>query len=175
MSNDKNGADSTEENLEEGENLEENTSEEKEDSSELESKFEDQKKRAEKAEKKLEELRTRLSSNEDDEQESEKDTLKDDRGGLTKDEAKLYARGLSDEEIDKADKIAQVEGISLMEAVDNDIFVTWKEKNDKEEKDQQASIGASKGSGSQKKGKNVSDSGLSTEEHKALARKRMGL
>lgn len=172
MSEQDKGADSTEENLEEGENLEENTSEEDDSQDEESKKFEDQKRRAEKAEAKLEELKKRLSSD-DNEEDEDKDTLKDS-GSLTKEEAKLIARGLSDEEIEKADKIAQVEGVSLTEAVGTDLFETWKEKRDKEIKAQEASIGASKGSGSQKKGKSLSDPNLEDKDHEKLAKERLG-
>ena len=46
--------------------------------------------------------------------------------GLTRDEAILFAKGLTEEEVEKASKIAQIEGVTLSEAVGGEMFTAWK-------------------------------------------------
>lgn len=93
--------------------------------------------------------------------------------GLSRDEAILIAQGLSVEELDKAKKIADLEGIALLDVPKNDLFTTWKEKRDKEAKTQAAQLGASRGSkGSVKK--SFTTPGLSDEDHKALFKDKIG-
>ncbi len=88
--------------------------------------------------------------------------------GLSRDEAILFAKGLSDDEVDKALSIAKNEGISPREAINGDYFKFWKEKQEKKEKSKQASLGTSKGSPKavEKTSFNTKDS--SREDHKAL-------
>ena len=88
--------------------------------------------------------------------------------GLSRDEAILFAKGLSEEEVEKASKIAEFEGINLTEAVDSDIFTIWKEKKDKEAKSEKAQLGASNGSPKVEKQKDFTSKELTPEEHKEL-------
>ena len=63
------------------------------------------------------------------------------------DELKLIARGLSDEEIDKAKVIAKGNGTSLQEALKDDMFIAYQNKLKEDERKEKAKLGASKGSG----------------------------
>jgi len=72
----------------------------------------------------------------------------------------------------KLQQIAKLEGLSKTEALDSDIYLAWKSAQATAKKQQAASLGASKGSGSQKTGKTLAAAGLSKEDHKALIAKR---
>jgi hypothetical protein len=87
----------------------------------------------------------------------------------------LKSQGVSDELITQLKKIAKVNETGLIEAQADPYFVAYKDKLEEELKKAKASLGASRGSGSVKKGKDFSTSGLSDEEHKQLWKDRMGL
>lgn len=92
---------------------------------------------------------------------------------LTREEAVAFAKGFSEAEVDKAKKIAQVEDISLPQALESDLFTTWKAAQDKAKKDEEAQLRAS-GGGGQKTKKDFDTPGLSDEDHKALFKDKMG-
>lgn len=96
------------------------------------------------------------------------ETPKEQSSSLTREEAILFAKGLSDEEVEKAKKVAALEDISLTEAVNNDIFVSWKKAQEARRKAEEASLGASKGSARTKPQKDFKTSGLTEEEHRQL-------
>lgn len=96
-----------------------------------------------------------------------------DAPALTRDEAIVIARGHSIEELERAKKIAAVEGIGLVEALDTDLFKDWKAKQDKEAKERAAQLPASRGARPSVK-KKLGDKGLSDEEHEALFRDKYG-
>jgi hypothetical protein len=54
------------------------------------------------------------------------------------------------------------------------MFVAIKEKYEQEQRDKEAALGASKGSGAGKPKKDLSTPGLSAEEHKKLWRQTVG-
>jgi len=93
--------------------------------------------------------------------------------GLSRDEAILFAQGLSEEEVQYADKISKIDGVSLTEAVKTSIFKSWKTENEKAAKAQEASLGSSKGSGVKKAEKSFTTPGLSDDDHKALFQKKV--
>ena len=87
---------------------------------------------------------------------------------LTREEAILYAKGFSEEEVTQAQKVATLEGVPLTEAVQNDLFTTWKTKRDAKAKQEAAQLGVGRGSrGSAKK--TLDSKGLTDDEHKELA------
>lgn len=134
-------------------------------------KFEDQRKRAEKAEAELKKLQAERKSQEKTEESSEgqKETpVKESKDQLTKEEAILYARGLSEEEVEKVKSIASIEGETPLVAAESDYFKIWKEKEDKKREVQETQLDASKGSSRVKPKKDFSTPGMSPEEHKAL-------
>lgn len=91
---------------------------------------------------------------------------------LSREEAILYAKGLTEEAIARAKKIAAVDETSLLEAVDSDLFKTWQEKQEADSANQSAQLGASKGSAPHKE--EGFTPGQSKEEHKALWEKAQG-
>ena len=89
------------------------------------------------------------------------------------DELKLIARGLSDEEIDKAKYMAKGLGISLPEVIKHpdflDLQATLKERKRKED----AKLGASKGSGESQDDTLIKPD-MTREEHQKAFKKVMG-
>ncbi len=94
--------------------------------------------------------------------------------GLSREEAILFAKGLSEQEVDQASKIAKIEGISLTEALNDDMFVAWKEAQERKAKSAKAQLGASNGSPQSPEKKSFDSKGLEREDHKALFDKRLG-
>lgn len=82
---------------------------------------------------------------------------------------------LSSEEYNYAQKVAELNETTLQEAVKDDLFKSWREKQKEETKKQQAEMGASKGSKGMKEKKSFDSKGLSQEEHKALFKEKMGI
>lgn len=139
--------------------------------------FEDQKGRAAKAEKELADLKAKLGevTQKPEGAQNTNSLINNSPQGLSREEAILFAKGLTPEEVDQAEKIAKLEGVSLTEAINNDLFTLWKEKKDAEDKAKKAQLGASNGSPTSRKKKDISSSGLSKDEHKALWREKMGV
>jgi hypothetical protein len=86
---------------------------------------------------------------------------------LSREEAILIAKGHSVEEVEYAQKVATLQNKPLLEAVNDDLFTTWKAKRDKETKDRAAQLGTSRGARASVK-KTFSTKGLSDEEHKEM-------
>jgi hypothetical protein len=87
--------------------------------------------------------------------------------GLTREEAILFAKGLTEEDIELAAKIAQVNGVSLVKATEDDYFQAKLQARQQEARSKGAKLGASTGGGFE------IPSQLSDEEHEAQARKIM--
>lgn len=87
----------------------------------------------------------------------------------------LKAQGVSDELITQLKKIARVNETSIIEAQSDPYFIAFKEKIEAEAKKEKASLPASRNSGSVRKSKDFTSTGLSEEEHKQLWKDRMGL
>jgi len=135
---------------------------------------EDQKRRAEKAEAKLKELKAQ-SNNQPEPQKSEgQKEVKTSGDTLTKAEARLYAKGYSDAEIERIMSIARIEGEDPLVSAESDYFKIWKEREDKKRETQDTQLGASRGSAKIKPKKAVNSPGLTREEHKALVLEAMG-
>lgn len=80
------------------------------------------------------------------------------------DELKLIARGLSDEEIEKAKVIAKGNGTSLQEALKDDMFITYQTKLKEDQKREAAKLGGARGSGESTEGSLVKPD-MTREEH----------
>jgi len=93
--------------------------------------------------------------------------------GLTREEAILFAQGLSEEEVAKAQRIALIEGVSVTEAIKDPIYQAWKTKNEETKKSEQASVGTSTGSPTAKQKQDFNSKGLEREDHKALFKSRL--
>jgi hypothetical protein len=83
-------------------------------------------------------------------------------------ETVLLAQGMSEELLGELKAIAQVRKTSLIKAQTDFLFVAAKEKFEKEQKSKDASLGASRSSGSVKAKKTPNTPGLTREEHYAL-------
>lgn len=83
-----------------------------------------------------------------------------------REELRLIARGLSDEELDEAKAIAKGKGISLLEALKTPIFTLYQNNLKEEKRKEDAKLGASRGSGQTLTEKPVK-SGMTRDEHKA--------
>lgn len=89
------------------------------------------------------------------------------------DELKLIARGLSDEEIDKAKVIARGLGIALPEAIKDPLFLSYQATLKEERRKEKAKLGASKGSG-ESEDDTLIKPGMTREEHIQAFNKVMG-
>ena len=100
--------------------------------------------------------------------------VRQETGTLSEDDI-LVITTLQDKElIERARKIARLEGITLAEAVNNPMFTYAKQAYEEEQRKEKASMEASRGSGSRGQKKTLATAGLSKEEHKELWKKRVG-
>ncbi len=83
-------------------------------------------------------------------------------------ETVLLANGMSEELLGELKAVAAVRKTSLIKAQADPIFVAVKEKFEKEQKQKDASLGASRGAGAVKAQKTFTTPGLSRDEHKAM-------
>lgn len=88
---------------------------------------------------------------------------------LNIEETVLLANGMEETLLETLKKVAAVNGTTLIKAQNDPIFVAVKEKFEREKKSSNASLGASRGSGSAKVKKDLSTPGLTREEHMKLA------
>ena len=87
---------------------------------------------------------------------------------LDVEETVLLAQGLDEDLLETLKKVAKVNNTGLIKAQTDPIFVAVKEKFIKEKKQQEASLSASRSSGSAKVQKDFTTPGLSREEHMAM-------
>lgn len=91
---------------------------------------------------------------------------------LTRAEAILVAKGLDESGLEKVNRIAKLDGISIQEAYESEDFTIWQEKQTREKERKATQLGASGG----KKGQSVKtlqSEGLSEEDHKKLFNQRL--
>lgn len=88
-------------------------------------------------------------------------------------ETVLLAQGLPEELLKELKAVAQVRGVSLIKAQSDPIFVAVKTQFDKDQKQKDASLPASRGSGQAKPKVSLETPNLSREEHKRLAMEAM--
>lgn len=86
----------------------------------------------------------------------------------------LTAQGVDADSIEYLKKVARVNGTSILAAQADELYVAFTEKREKERKQQEASLGASRGSAQSRKQKDFSTPGLSDEEHKELWKRKVG-
>jgi len=92
----------------------------------------------------------------------------DTSSSVSIEETVLLANGFDEELIDDLKAIAKVRNTSLIKAQKDPIFVAIKEKFEKDKKQSDASMPASRGSGSLKPKKDFKTQGLTRNEHKAM-------
>lgn len=85
---------------------------------------------------------------------------------LSREDAILYAKGFSEEEVAYANKVAQLEGVNAIEASENALFTSWKAKRDEDTANNAAQLGASTASAPHKV--ETFKPNMTAEEHKAL-------
>lgn len=107
---------------------------------------EDQKKRAEIAEAKLAEA-AKLVTNQPEQPEKPINSPEASADFLTREEGLLLARGYSDDAIAHAKKIAKGADVPLLDALKDPLMTAFLEKEAEEKRKQEASLGASQGSG----------------------------
>jgi len=84
-------------------------------------------------------------------------------------ETVILANGMPEELVESLKKVAKVQGLSsLIKAQNDPIFVAIKEKFEKDQKQRDASLSVSRGSGSVKAKKTFSTPGLSRDEHRKM-------
>jgi hypothetical protein len=86
----------------------------------------------------------------------------------------LKAQKVTDDEITMLKKIAAVNGTGIIEAQADEMFISFKERREAQEKAEKAKLGVSRGSGSVKAQKNFNTPGLTKEEHKEMWRQANG-
>jgi len=101
-----------------------------------------------------------------------KENNKTQSSSLTREEAILFAKGYTEEEVDLANKLAKVNGIGILEAVEDDYLKNKRALRLKNEMSNKASLPASNGVGKFKAEKPVGE--MSKDEHKAYFDKVMG-
>ncbi len=85
-------------------------------------------------------------------------------------ETVLLANGMPEELVEKLKKVAQVTGTSLIKAQNDPIFVAVKSQFEKEKKQTEASMPASRSSGAVKAKKTFTTPGLTREEHMEMVK-----
>jgi hypothetical protein len=95
------------------------------------------------------------------------------QSGLSREEVILFAKGHTEEEVELASKLAQINGVSLVEASKDEIFTAKVEKRLTEERSRKASLPASGGSSGSQPAKPIGE--MSREEHMEYYKKVMGL
>jgi hypothetical protein len=83
-------------------------------------------------------------------------------------ETVLLAQGMPEELVNELKVVAQVRKVSLIKAQNDPIFVAVKDKFEKDLKKKDASLPASRGSGSVKPKKTFTTPGLTRDEHKQM-------
>lgn len=84
--------------------------------------------------------------------------------GLSRDEAILFSKGHTEEEVELAIKLSKVNKTSIIEATKDDYFTGVVDKRKQEEKDEKAKLSGSKGGGHNT---DVDVTKMSKEEHRA--------
>ncbi len=83
-------------------------------------------------------------------------------------ETVLLANGMDEELLGQLKKVAQVQSLSLIKAQADPIFVAIKDKFEKDKKQSQASMGASRGSGQVKARPTFKTPGLTEAQHREM-------
>lgn len=91
---------------------------------------------------------------------------------LSREEAILFAKGYTEEEVDLANKLAKVNGINVLAAVEDDYLKAKRNERLRKEKSEKASLPASSGVGRYKTDKPVGE--MSVDEHREYFNKVMG-
>lgn len=91
---------------------------------------------------------------------------------LSREEAILFAKGYTEDEVDLANKLAKVNGVNILEAIEDDYLKAKRNERLRKEKSEKASLPASNSVGRVKAEKPIGE--MTEEEHKAYFDKVMG-
>lgn len=94
------------------------------------------------------------------------------QSGLSREEAILYAKNYTDEEVELAVKLSKLNGTNVLVAIEDEIFKAKVASRKKKENAEKASLPASSSIGKVKVQKPIGE--MSEDEHKALFHKVMG-
>lgn len=103
------------------------------------------------------------------------ETLKNNEtqsSSLSREEAILFAKGYTEDEVDLANKLAKVNGVNILEAIEDDYLKAKRNERLRKEKSEKASLPASNSVGRVKAEKPIGE--MTEEEHKAYFDKVMG-
>lgn len=90
------------------------------------------------------------------------------QSSVSVEETVLRANGMPVELLTQLKDVAKLRGVSLLDAQSDPLFIGIKANHDKEERQKQASLGASNGSGRVAPKKDFNTPGLTAEEHRAM-------
>jgi len=138
------------------------------DSSTQDERYLSQKRRAEKAEAELKTLREAKAT-------VQPKTEDKPTSGLTEDEILVISSVQDKEKLDKARKIAQLEGVSLSEALNTPLYKLFEQTIDAQRKAEKAQLNATSGSGKAKKDITLNTPGITPVQHKELWKSKNGL
>lgn len=91
----------------------------------------------------------------------------------SRDELILIAKGKSEEDLEVLQTIAKGKGISLLEAQKDPLYTSYEDKKREEKLKEEATLGASKGSGYSEEQISFQKPGLTDEDHKKLWKQAM--
>lgn len=91
------------------------------------------------------------------------------QSGLSREEAILYAKGLTDEEVELAKKLSVLNGVTPLKAIEDDIFKAKYDARIKKEKSEKAALAPSNGLNRMTPSKPTSE--MTEEEHRELHKK----
>ena len=126
--------------------------------------------RAKKAEEEAKKLREELKAKSEAKTETNKINTPS-ATTISREEAILFAKGYTEEEVDLANKLSALNGVSLLKATEDEFFQAKVEKRKQGELSKKASLGASTGGGSFQTTKPIEK--MSREEHEEYMRKVM--
>lgn len=86
----------------------------------------------------------------------------------------LRLQGMPEQVLEALKKVAKINGQTLIDAQNDEVFLAMKAKIEETEKSEKAKLGASRGTGSVKKAKTFNTPGLTDAEHKELWRQAQG-
>ena len=99
------------------------------------------------------------------------ETINNSSSSLSREEAMLIAKGFNEDDLDYLNVVAKGTGLSLKDAQDHPLFVTYTEKLNAEKKSKRATMSTSKGSASVKP---VNLANMTADDHKKYWAEKMG-
>lgn len=99
------------------------------------------------------------------------ETINNSSSSLSREEAMLIAKGFNEDDLDYLNVVAKGTGLSLKDAQEHPLFVTYTDKLNADKKSKRATMSTSKGSTATKQ---VNLTNMSAEDHKKYWAEKMG-